>query len=159
MHNSIKTSLSKPILVVAGIILSPVGTSERREVPGAGGDRVLLARRKLDAFLEAGKWEFPGGKVEPLEHPEATLIREIREELDLEIRVECIFDVASHIYDTEKGPVHIVLLCYLCRASSEQFRLLDVSDARWVESGDLNQFDYAAADVETVGKLAAYLGE
>ena len=126
-----------------------------RETPD--GTRVLLARRKLDAKLEAGKWEFPGGKLEPFEHPEQCLIREIKEELDLEITVGESFDVASHIYETPRGPVHILLLAYLCRATSEQFKLVDVADACWVLAKDLGSFDYAAADIATVEKLRKHL--
>ncbi len=142
-----KSTAVKPINVASAIIL--------RETPN--GTRVLVARRKLDASLEPGKWEFPGGKLEPLEHPDACLIREIREELNLEIEVGEIFDVASHIYSSTQGPIHILLLCYLCRTEQEDFQLLDVSDARWVHSTELSSFDYAAADVATAAKLVKYL--
>lgn len=146
-----KSTSVKPINVASAIIL--------RETPN--GTRVLVARRKLDALLEPGKWEFPGGKLEPLEHPEACLVREIREELNLEIDVGEIFDVASHIYQSAQpsaqGPIHIILLCYLCRTEQEDFQLLDVSDARWVDSTELSSFEYAAADVATVAKLVKYL--
>ena len=118
---------------------------------------MLVARRKLDTLLEPGKWEFPGGKLEPLEHPEACLVREIREELSLEIEVGEIFDVASHIYESAQGPVHILLLCYLCKTDQAEFKLLEVSDARWVEAAQLPDFDYAAADIATVKKLIKYL--
>lgn len=137
----------RPIPVMSAIIL--------RETPA--GPRVLVAQRQLSAFLEPGKWEFPGGKLEPLEHPDACLAREIREELDLEISVGGIFDVASHVYETPKGPVHILLLFYLCSSETEQFKRVDVNDARWVSANELAAFDYAAADIATVAKLRAYL--
>ena len=121
----------------------------------SAGVRILIAQRKSEASLEAGKWEFPGGKLEPLEHPEDCLRREIREELALEIEVDEIFDVASHIYQTASGPVHILLLCYLCRTTQADFKLLDVADARWVAVAELGDFEYAAADVATVAKLIA----
>ena len=76
-------TIRPPVNVTAAIIL--------RETPE--GTRVLLARRKLDTLLEPGKWEFPGGKLEPLEHPKACLKREISEELGLEIEVGEIFSV------------------------------------------------------------------
>lgn len=136
------------IPVTAAIIL--------RETPE--GTRVLIARRKLDTSLEPGKWEFPGGKLESQEHPEACLAREIREELALEIEVGEIFDVASHLYETPQGPVHILLLCYWARASSADFKLVDVLDARWVSPSELGDFDYAAADVATVDKLRGHFG-
>lgn len=139
--------LKAPLTVTAAIILRE--TSQ--------GMRVLIARRKLDASLEAGRWEFPGGKVEPLEHPEACLKREIREELDLDIKVRRIFDVASHVYETPRGPFHILLLCYLCEASTDEFDCVDVAEARWVSADELPGFDYAVADRATVEKLRAFL--
>jgi 8-oxo-dGTP diphosphatase len=135
--------MAHPINVTSAIIL--------RETPE--GTRVLVARRKLDTSLEAGKWEFPGGKLEPLEHPRDCLRREIREELGLDIQVGELFDLTSHIYETPRGPVHILLMCYLCTASSADFKLLDVSDARWVSADELDCFDWAAADVVAVEKL------
>lgn len=136
-------NLQRPINVTAAIIL--------RET--AEGTRVLIARRKLDTSLEAGKWEFPGGKLEPLEHPRVCLRREILEELALEVEVGEIFDLASHIYETPAGPVHILLMCFLCTASSPDFEILDVADARWISRDELGDFDFAAADVATVEKL------
>jgi 8-oxo-dGTP diphosphatase len=138
---------SNPINVTAAIIL--------RETPK--GTRVLIARRKLDTSLEAGKWEFPGGKLEPLEHPRDCLKREILEELALDIEVGDLFELTSHIYETAKGAVHILLMCYLCKAESADFKLVDVSDARWVACDELAAFDWAAADVSAVEKLKVQL--
>ena len=123
------------------------------------GTLVLIARRKLDAAIEAGKWEFPGGKLEAFEHPRDCLKREIHEELALEIDVGELFDLASHIYETANGPVHILLMSYLCTASSDEFKLVDVSDARWIGVGELAEFEWAAADVAVVAKLQALLAK
>jgi 8-oxo-dGTP diphosphatase len=141
--STIQAAPQRPVNVTAAIIL--------REMPE--GTRVLLARRKFDTSLEPGKWEFPGGKLEPLEHPKACLKREINEELGLDIEVGEVFDLASHIYDTPNGAVHILLMCYLCECKSGEFKLIDVADARWVSPDELGNFDYAAADVAVVEKL------
>jgi len=129
-----------PLLVTAAIILSPDG-------------RVLLAQRKSDATFEALKWEFPGGKLEAFEHPEDGIRREIQEELELDIRVERIFDVASHFYVKDSDRRHIILLCYLCRVDSTDFKTLDVEDARWVTTDELGSYDFAAADIPLVSRL------
>ena len=136
---------SQPLLVTAAIILD-------------GRNRILLARRKADAKAEALKWEFPGGKVEAFEHPEECLKREIKEELDLEISVEGIFDVASHVFQMPSGRSHIVLLVYLCRAASSEFRELDVEEARWIDGDEIDDFDFAAPDIPVVVKFKEWLG-
>jgi len=143
-----KAEMKAPILVAASIILGPEDSE--------GVRRILIARRQFDARAEAGKWEFPGGKVEPLEHPELTVVREIKEELGLNVKVERIFDVASHVSESDLGPVHVILLCYLCSTTETQFQLLDASDAKWVTIQETDQFDFAIADHEPLRKLKAY---
>lgn len=153
MHKASNSDI-KPLLVAAAIILHE-DTSEKDTL---GKTKILIAQRKLDAAAGAGKWEFPGGKVDPFEHPEVTVVREIEEELDLKITVDRIFDVASHLYDhPTKGPGQIILLCYLCKAESLDFKLLDVADAKWITSRELDQFEFAEADISTVAKLRDYL--
>lgn len=137
--------IKPPLLVTAAILRSE--------------ERVMLARRPLDRKVEAGKWEFPGGKVESGEKPEDSLMREIREELDLDIRIERYFDHSTHVYmgDLETGerPTSIVLLSYICRVVKGEPRLLDVAEIKWVTKAELRDFDYAAADVSLVRRLEA----
>ena len=142
-NTSFSSESEKPLVVTAAIILDR-------------DDRILLAQRQPDAKAEASKWEFPGGKVEAFEHPEDALRREIKEELDLEIQIESIFDVSSHVFAIAGGRRHIVLLCYMCRVNETEFKLLDAADARWIDSDDLDQFDFAAPDVPVVKKLKAW---
>ena len=133
----------KPVLVTAGLIFS--GPSDNRSI--------LISRRAFDSAMEGGKWEFPGGKVEFGETPEACLAREIREELDLEISVGRIFQVASHVYQVPEKRAHIVLLCYLCEAASTQTRNVEVIDAKWVDVSELDQYDFAKADLPIIARL------
>jgi 8-oxo-dGTP diphosphatase len=117
-------------------------------------DRVLIAKRKLDAKVEAGKWEFPGGKVEACEHPEACLVREIKEELNLDVKVEGLFDLVSHVYRLADGrEVHVVLLFYLCELTGGDLQLLDVADAKWVTIKDFDNYDFAVADQPVIERL------
>ena len=129
----------KPLLVTAALI-------QRDE-------KILIARRRLTDKVEAGKWEFPGGKVEFGERPEDCLVREIKEELDLDVSVEKLFDVASHVYDLGVSKLHVVLVCYLCHYEAGEMRPVHVEEAKWVTRAELNDFDWAAADVPVVEKL------
>lgn len=133
----------RPLLVTAAIILGPDG-------------RLLIAQRKANASFEALKWEFPGGKLEAFEHPEDCIRREIQEELALDIRVERAFDVASHFYVSGADRRHIILLCYLCRADTSEFTTVDVEDARWITADELSGYDFAAADIPIVSRLAEW---
>ncbi len=129
----------KPVLVTAAIIRD--------------GGRILIARRKISDSPESGKWEFPGGKVEFGESPQACLVREIREELNLEIDVGEIYDVGSQVYLNREKPFHVILLFFNCRVLGGELRLLDAADATWVTSSKLAEFDFAQADLTVVERL------
>lgn len=112
------------------------------------GGRVLLAQRKADAN-EALKWEFPGGKLEPGETPEECLVREIKEELAMDIKVEDIYEIVSHRY----GERSILLLAYLCRRKGGDPVPRDCNDFHWVEVERLTDYDLADADIPIAVKL------
>lgn len=112
------------------------------------GDYYLLAQRKKGSHQEL-KWEFPGGKVEKGEHPEQCLIREIKEELDVSIRIEDIFQVVSHVY----GEKHIILLCYKCEIYGGEISCIDCADYRWVKPEQMMHFDCAPADIPVIQKI------
>jgi 8-oxo-dGTP diphosphatase len=108
------------------------------------GKKILIAQRKVDAAVEALKWEFPGGKLEHGETPEACLRREIKEELDLKIKVGRLIGISTHIY---RKRIHVVLLCYLCKYEAGSLKLLDVKDAKWIFPREMKSYKFAAADI------------
>lgn len=110
--------------------------------------KVLIAQRQAGSHMEF-RWEFPGGKLEPDETPEECIIREIKEELDMEIEVLDIYKVVKFSYE-EKD---ILLLCYLCRILKGEGKTLECNDFRWVKRDELANFDFVSADLLIVEKL------
>ncbi|KJR96073.1 MAG: NUDIX hydrolase [Peptococcaceae bacterium BRH_c4a] len=111
-------------------------------------DRVLITQRKKNSN-QGLKWEFPGGKMEEGEDPEGCLIREIKEELDIDIAVQDIFKVVMHRY----GDRNILLLAYLCSHAGGDPAPLECNNIAWVPVKRLMDFDLAAADVPVAAKL------
>ena len=134
--------MSVPVLVVCALI-------ER-----AG--RVLIAQRPEGKHL-AFKWEFPGGKVETGEEPEAALIREIREELVCEIVLRTRLAASGHAY--ERG--EITLLPFRCTlaAGSAEPHAHEHSALAWVTLDELGNYDLAEADLPIVESWAAALAD
>lgn len=116
-----------------------------REAPGAP---VLMTRRLAGAHL-AGMWEFPGGKVESGEDPEATVVRECEEEIGLTVRVEDVLDVAWHAFETKE----VLLLFYDCRVVGGELAHHGVADSAWVEPAALGDYDLPPPDARLVRKL------
>ncbi|MDD5556195.1 MAG: (deoxy)nucleoside triphosphate pyrophosphohydrolase [bacterium] len=119
------------------------------------GRALLIARRKPDSRLEPLKWEFPGGKIEYTEDPRVCLVREIREEMNVRISVDAVYDIVSHTYRKGGRIFHVLLLCYLCTYRGGRPRPLDCHETRWVRIGDLGAYDFAAADLPIVRRLSA----
>jgi 8-oxo-dGTP diphosphatase len=109
---------------------------------------ILITQRPSTAHL-GGLWEFPGGKREPGETFEQCLVREIREELGIEISVGELFEEISHDYP-EKA-VHLKF--FICRLISGQPRLLDCAAFQWVDKGKLAAFEFPAADARLLERL------
>lgn len=110
--------------------------------------KVLIAQRAKGLRL-AGKWEFPGGKVEPGETPEECLKREIREELGMEIAVDEFFGESVYHYDT--GPIR--LLAYKARWIGGELRLTEHEQIKWVKPEELDGYDFSPADLPFVARL------
>lgn len=114
----------------------------------------LIAQRKSDSYLEPSKWEFPGGKVETLEHPENSLKREIKEELNVEVSIKNIFDVNSHIYFRDNKKIHIVLIAYLVQWISGEAQNLECQDSKWVKINELQNYEFVAGDIPIMEKTS-----
>lgn len=96
-----------------------------------------------------GKWEFPGGKIEPGESPEEALVREIREELAVHIKIDRPFCKVEYDYPT----FHLSMNCFLCSFEDGSPTLLEHSAARWVNSEEAAQLDWLPADVKIIDTL------
>lgn len=116
--------------------------------------RILLTRRPEGKKL-AGLWEFPGGKVEPHESPEAALIRELREELGIEIAKACLapFCFASHAYEH----FHLLMPLFLCRRWQGRPEPREGQTLAWVRPTKLSDYPMPQADKPLVPLLLALL--
>jgi 8-oxo-dGTP diphosphatase len=140
MLSGIVTVEKNPTMtVVAAALVDPEG-------------RILLQQRSPHRRF-AGMWEFPGGKIEPGETPEAALIRELKEELGIETDSACLAPAtfASHASDGE----HILLLVYVCRKWRGSPAPLDASALRWVAPRDMFGLEMPPADKPLIGLLDA----
>ena len=116
--------------------------------------RVLLARRPEGKSL-AGLWEFPGGKVEPGETPEAALIRELREELDIETWQSCLAPLtfASHTY----ADFHLLMPLFACRRWQGTPAPQEGQTLAWVRARDLKDYPMPPADLPLIPILRDWL--
>ena len=108
-----------------------------------GEGRVLLQRRAAGRAM-AGLWEFPGGKVEPDERPEAALARELKEELGIEVDLGALSPAA--FASADNGGRHMLLLLYLCRQWRGEPRALDAAELAWVRTAEMAQLAMPPAD-------------
>lgn len=115
------------------------------------GGKLLITRRPAKAHL-GGLWEFPGGKREPDETFEQCLVREIREELGVEISVSGLFEEISHDYP-EKS---VRLKFFLCQLRSGEPQPLGCAAFRWIGKDELTDYEFPAADARLLEKLRAY---
>ena len=123
-------------------------------------NRILLAQRPLGKAM-AGLWEFPGGKVESGETPEAALVRELEEELGVVATIACLAPLtfASHTYES----FHLLMPLYICRRYEAPPGLglalgREGQALKWVAAKDLRKFDMPAADIPLIPHLQELLG-
>jgi 8-oxo-dGTP diphosphatase len=119
-----------------------------------GDSRVLLARRPEGKSM-AGLWEFPGGKMNPNETPEAALIRELKEELGIHVEEKNIspFAFASHAYDG----FHLLMPLYLCRRWHGKPQPKEGQALAWVARDRLVEYPMPAADRPLIPMLRDFL--
>jgi 8-oxo-dGTP diphosphatase len=112
--------------------------------------RVLLAQRPEGKPM-AGLWEFPGGKIDAGETPETALIRELKEELDIDVAASCLapLSFASHAYER----FHVLLLLYVCRRWQGDVTAQEGQSLKWVSSERLTDYPMPAADKPLVAML------
>lgn len=111
------------------------------------GGRVFATQRGYGEWKDW--WEFPGGKMEAGETPEAALKREIREELSAEISVGRLLGTVEHDYPA----FHLTMHCYLCSLLSEAFQLNEHEAARWLAKEELGGVRWLPADLQLIEQL------
>jgi len=116
--------------------------------------RILLAQRPAGKPME-GLWEFPGGKVDPGESPEASLIRELNEELGIVVQENCLapLSFASHRY----ADFHLLMPLYVCRRWEGIVRAREAQKLAWVRPGRLRDYPMPPADAPLIAHLTALL--
>jgi 8-oxo-dGTP diphosphatase len=119
-----------------------------------GDGRVLLQQRRPGRAM-AGLWEFPGGKVEPGERPEAALIRELAEELGVETDRACLAPAA--FASADNAGRHMLLLLYICRKWRGTPLPLDAAALKWVRPHEMFALAMPPADRPLIGLLDALI--
>ena len=118
--------------------------------------RILLAKRPKGKSM-ADLWEFPGGKVEADETPEAALIRELREELGVDTVESCLAPLSfvSHAYDqpAKTEPFHLLMMLYVCRRWHGRPQPLEGGALRWVRPERLRDYPMPPADKPLISAL------
>ena len=116
--------------------------------------RVLIAQRPQGKPM-AGLWEFPGGKVEKGERPEESLIRELKEELGINVKEDCLAPLtfASHVYPD----FHLLMPLYVCRRWEGTVTAKEGQQLAWVRPNRLRDYQMPPADVPLISHLAALL--
>ena len=112
--------------------------------------RVLIAQRPPGKAL-AGLWEFPGGKLEPGERPETTLIRELQEEIGISVAEPCLAPLtfASYAYET----FHLLMPLYICRRWEGTVTAREGQQLAWVRANKLRDYPMPAADIPLIPHL------
>ena len=127
----------KTIRVVAAVILSD--------------NKIFATQRGYGDYKDG--WEFPGGKIEAEETPEAALKREISEELDTEIAVRELIDTVEYDY----SDFHLSMDCFLCEVVKGDLVLKEHEAARWLAKDELNSVAWLPADAALIDKIRCYL--
>ena len=117
------------------------------------GNRIFATQRGYGEFKDG--WEFPGGKIEPGETPQEALVREIREELETEIRVGDLIDTIEYDYPT----FHLSMDCFWCEIVEGSLELKEHEAAKWLDRESLYTVDWLPADVGLIEKIRKGIDE
>ena len=128
------------IEVVAGVIRNEAG-------------EVLATRCPLHEHN--GGWEFPGGKIEPGEQPQAAVVRELQEELNVRVQVGSLLHTIEWDYPT----FHLRMFCYACTLAGGELALREHTESRWLNRESLHSVDWLPADVDLLPVLEQWLTE
>ena len=118
------------------------------------GDGRVLATQ-CAPHKHGGGWEFPGGKIEPGEAAEAAVVREIGEELSLEVKVGQLLHTVNWHYPK----FHLRMHCYVCSLQGGELTLREHVAARWLTANELDSLEWLPADVDVLPWLATYMKE
>ena len=113
-------------------------------------DQILIAKRPNKKHL-SGFWEFPGGKVEKGESPENALVREVKEELNIDINNKCIAPLTFSEFNYEN--FHLLLLLYVCRRWEGEPMSMEKNQIKWVRASTLRQYKMPPADDSLIYSL------
>ena len=123
----------KRIEVVAGIIKD--------------GDKIFATQRGYGEFKDG--WEFPGGKMEPGETPQQALVRELKEELAIDVNVGEFLCTVDYDYPT----FHLTMHCFYCSVIGGELTLLEHEASKWLKMTELHSVNWLPADVDVVAAL------
>lgn len=129
--------MAKVLLVVAAALIDSDG-------------RVLIAKRPR-AKMMGGLWEFPGGKVNEGETPEAALVRELKEELGIEVETSCLAPIAFS--SCASGDFHLLMPLFACRKWKGSAQALEAEALAWVRPRDFAAYDMPPADRPLAAQL------
>ena len=110
--------------------------------------KIFIAQRNLQKSL-GGFWEFPGRKIEPNETRENAIVREIKEEFDIDIQVEGY--LSEKVFNYPGRDINLIAM--ECKKIDGDIKLLEHEDYRWIDSSELDNFEFAPADLFIVERL------
>ena len=110
-------------------------------------NKILATKRGYGEFINM--WEFPGGKIEPGETKEEALIREIKEELNIEISVDKFAIDIEYQYPN----FYLFMSCFMCSIKEGSIKLLEHNDGKWITKEELNTLNWLPADIDAVNYL------